>query len=77
MTLAANTTSYETPGQAVRRMWPGTTTTDYALPQAWVDAQVVAGWDPRGQVVWAYTDAHHGFPLPLTPEAAYFLWATR
>ena len=63
----------ETVGQAAERMWPGVTF-DYALPQRWVNEQTLErGWDPRGQVVWAYTLECNGFPLPLTVEAAFFL----
>ncbi len=63
----------ETVGQAAERMWPGVTW-DSALPWLWVQEQVSDhGWEPRGQVVWGYTDDCQGFPLPLTIEAAYML----
>ena len=43
---------------------------DTALPQEWVDRMTGQGWDPRGQVVWAYPHGYvFGMPMPLTEEA--------
>ena len=43
---------------------------DIALPQGWVDDVTDRGFDPRGQVVWAYPQGTlWGLPMPLTVEA--------
>ena len=43
---------------------------DTALPQEWVDRVTQKGFDPRGQVVWAYPHGYiYGMPMPLTEEA--------
>lgn len=43
---------------------------DTALPQEWVDRVTRKGFDPRGQVVWAYPHGYIcGMPMPLTEEA--------
>ena len=43
---------------------------DPALPQDWVNLTTERGFDPRGQVVWAYPQGYiFGLPMPLTQEA--------
>ena len=43
---------------------------DIALPQDWVNHVTSLGFDPRGQVVWAYPHGYiYGMPMPLTEEA--------
>lgn len=43
---------------------------DVALPQGWVNHITSLGFDPRGQVVWAYPKGSiWGMPMPLTTEA--------
>ena len=43
---------------------------DTALPQDWVNEVTSKGFDPRGQVVWAYPQGTvWGLPMPLTVEA--------
>lgn len=43
---------------------------DTALPQDWVNLTTARGFDPRGQVVWAYPQGTvWGLPMPLTTEA--------
>ena len=43
---------------------------DTALPQDWVNHIISQGFDPRGQVVWAYPKGTvWGLPMPLTEEA--------
>ena len=43
---------------------------DTALPQGWVNHVTSQGFDPRGQVVWAYPKGTiWGLPMPLTTEA--------
>ncbi len=45
-------------------------TFDVALPQGWVNHVTSQGFDPRGQVVWAYPQGYVcGMPMPLTTEA--------
>lgn len=45
-------------------------TFDTTLPQGWVDDVTDRGFDPRGQVVWAYPQGTiFGLPMPLTEEA--------
>ena len=45
-------------------------TFDTALPQDWVNHIISQGFDPRGQVVWAYPKGTvWGLPMPLTEEA--------
>lgn len=64
---------HETVGELAARLYPDITF-DYALPQSWVDIVRDRGFDPRGKVVWGYPKGSlHGFPLPLTWEAAISL----
>lgn len=43
---------------------------DPTLPQDWVNRTTKLGFDPRGQVVWAYPHGYFfGLPMPLTQEA--------
>lgn len=43
---------------------------DIALPQDWVNHITNLGFDPLGQVVWAYPHGYvWGLPMPLTEEA--------
>ena len=43
---------------------------DPTLPQVWVNRTTKLGFDPRGQVVWAYPHGYFfGLPMPLTQEA--------
>ena len=43
---------------------------DPTLPQVWVNHTTKLGFDPRGQVVWAYPQGTvWGLPMPLTEEA--------
>lgn len=43
---------------------------DITLPQDWVDHITNLGFDPRGQVVWAYPHGYvFGMPMPVTEEA--------
>ena len=43
---------------------------DPTLPQDWVNHTTKLGFDPRGQVVWAYPQGYiFGLPMPLTHEA--------
>ena len=43
---------------------------DPTLPQDWVNLTTERGFDPRGQVVWAYPKGTAwGLPMPLTTEA--------
>ena len=42
---------------------------DIALPQDWVNHITNLGFDPLGQVVWAYPHGYvWGLPMPLTEE---------
>ena len=54
-----------TKGALIDRVAPQVTY-DITLPQDWVNLTTARGFDPRGQVVWAYP---HGLPMPLTEEA--------
>lgn len=43
---------------------------DVTLPQDWVNLTTARGFDPRGQVVWAYPKGTlYGIAMPLTTEA--------
>jgi hypothetical protein len=58
-----------TVGEAAAKRYPGVTY-DCALPQAWVNQCLEAGFDPRGHFVWGYPEGGSllGEPLPITPE---------
>ena len=61
--------SWTTTGDLVAR---ANLTVDYdtALPQEWVEIMIGKGFDPRGQVVWAYPRGYVcGMPAPLTADA--------
>lgn len=65
----ASLPTWTTKGDLIARVAPQVTF-DTALPQGWVDEVTSKGFDPRGQVVWAYPQGTiWGLPMPLTVEA--------
>lgn len=61
--------SWTTKGDLIDLLNPQVTF-DTALPQDWVNHITKMGFDPRGQVVWAYPRGTlFGLPMPLTEEA--------
>lgn len=58
-----------TKGDLIELVAPAVTY-DTALPQGWVNHVTDLGFDPRGQVIWAYPQGYIcGMPMPLTAEA--------
>lgn len=65
----ASLPTWTTKGDLIARLDPQVTF-DTALPQDWVNLITARGFDPRGQVVWAYPHGYiYGMPMPLTEEA--------
>ena len=65
----ANLPSHTTKGDLIDLLNPQAAF-DTALPQDWVNLTTARGFDPRGQVVWAYPRGTlFGLPMPLTQEA--------